>query len=220
MEILTLHAAVRDTRGKGAAGRIRREGLVPAVVYGLGTDSASLQLDVKELTQLLHGEQGSHAIVEIKVEGKEELNGPAIFREIQRHPVRGDLVHADLVRIDLSKKIETVVPVHLEGTAPGVTEGGVLDFQCREVDILCLPINIPDYLSADISQMTIGDAIQLEVLDAPEGVEILTPPERAICAIHPPRVLKVETEEVEGAEGEVPEIGEEDAAEGEESGGE
>lgn len=219
MEMVKLNAQVRAGKGKGAAGRTRREGLVPAVVYGLGTDTVSLQFDAKELLQALHGEQGQHAIVDLTVDGQDELNGPAIFREIQRHPIRGDLVHADLVRIDLTKKIDTVVPIHLEGKAPGVEEGGVLDFQCREVDVQCLPTKIPDYFVADISHMTIGDAIQVDVLVAPEGVEILTPPERAICAIHPPRVLKTaeeEAAEAEAAEAEAAE-GEEGAEGGEES---
>lgn len=231
MEMVTLTVQTRERSGKGDSGRMRRDGLVPAVLYGPGGDAVSLTIDFRELLQVLHGEQGEHAIVDLQIQDQPDLSGPAMFKEVQHHPVRGDVLHADLLRIDLKKKIHTVVPTRLEGRAKGITEGGVLDHQMREVEIECLPMNVPEYLVADISGMDIGDSLHVSDLKIPKNVDLLTSPERALVAVHAPRLAKkLEEEEAAAAAAEeeeaaeVPEIGEEGeegAAEGgEESGGE
>lgn len=222
MDLVSLSVLKREKSGKGGASRVRREGFVPAVLYGPGGDPVNLKIEVRDLYQVLHGEQGEHAIVELQITDAPDLNCPAMFKEVQHDPVRGDVVHADLLRIDLKKKIHTVVPTRLEGRAKGVTEGGVLDHQTREVEVECLPVNVPEYLAVDISQLDIGDSLHVSDLQIPAGVDLLTSPERALVAIRAPRLAKKEEEEAAALEGaEVPEVGEaaeEGAAEGEAGG--
>lgn len=221
MDLQTLKVTKRGEKGKGSAGRARRDGYVPAVVYGLQTESVPLTIDARELETLLQGKQGEHAIVELEVEGRPELNGPALMKEIQRHPVSEHLVHADLLRIDLTRKIRIMVPVRLEGIAPGVIEGGVIDHQSREVEVACFPLEVPESVVASVEGLQIGGNLHVRDLEIPEGVEVLTDGDRTVVSVHAPRVvLEAEPEVEELAEGEGAE-GEEDkgeGAEGEEGG--
>lgn len=224
MEIQTLKVTKREQLGKGNAGRSRRDGFVPAVVYGLQTESVSLTVDARELEILLQGKQGEHAIVELEVEGQPDLNGPALMKEVQRHPVSEHLVHADLLRIDLTKKIHIMVPVRLEGVAPGVIEGGVIDHQSREIEVACFPLEVPEAIIASVAELEIGGNLHVSDLVVPEGIEVLTDGDRAVAAVHAPRVvLEAEPEvdelaEGEEAEGEEGEEGKTEGAEGEEGG--
>ena len=214
MELQTLHVTARDGSGKGISRRTRREGRVPIILYGGEGDNVRLSADRRTLTHVLHGKQGEHAIVQLEVEGNPGLNSPAIVKEVQHHPVRGDVVHADFMRIRLDKRIKTMVAIKVEGRAIGVIEGGLMDFQSREVEIECLALDVPEHLIVDVSEMEIGDSVHVRDLEAPEGVEILTAAERAVVAVHAPRVVVEEVEEVEGVEGE--EVEGAEAAEGEE----
>ncbi len=222
MEIQTLKVTMRDTKGKGYARRSRQDGHVPGVVYGLQTEPVSLTIDARELELLLQGKQGEHAIIELEVEGQPELCGPALMKEIQRHPVSEHLVHADMLRIDLTKKIHIMVPVRLEGVAPGVIEGGVIDHQSREVEIACFPLEVPEAIVASVAELEIGGNLHVRDLIVPEGIEVLTDGDRAVAAVHAPRVVLEAEPEVdelaEGEEGEGAEGAEGEGAEGEEGG--
>ncbi|MFO7774160.1 MAG: 50S ribosomal protein L25 [Candidatus Hydrogenedentota bacterium] len=158
MELQTLDTKVRTSRKKGAARKERAAGRIPGVVYGEGHDAVSISLDGREFIRLLHAAGGEHAVVELKMDNAPDKGGPAMLREIQHHPLRGDVLHVDFQRIRLDRKITTFVPVHLEGKAKGLTEGGVLDYQLREVEVECLPANVPGYLELDISDLEIGDS--------------------------------------------------------------
>lgn len=214
MELQTLQVTAREESGKGISRRTRREGRVPVILYGGEGGNVRLSADRRTLTQVLHGKQGEHAIVQLEVEGNPGLNSPAMVKEVQHHPVRGDVLHADFMRISLEKRIKTMIAIRVEGRAIGVIEGGLMDFQSREIEIECLALDVPEYLTVDVSEMKIGDSVHVSDLEAPESVEILTPAERAVVAVHAPRVVVEEVEEVEGEEGEVVEGAE--AAEGEE----
>src|SRR5690606_4532238 len=121
--------------GKGPARRTRTKARVPAVLYGMGKDTVSLSVDLKEFVRLLHGRAGEHAIVQLEVAESSDHSGPAMLKEVQYDPIRGDVLHADFLRIDLQKKIQTLVPIAVVGRAKGVMEGGVVDQHLRDVEV-------------------------------------------------------------------------------------
>lgn len=206
MELQSLTATLRESTGKNASGRARRAGIVPAVLYGEGKDPVSLSIDYAAFKQLVHGEQGEHAIVEVKVENNPELDSPAMLKAVQHHPVKETYVHADLLRIDLKKKIRTQIPIKLEGHSVGVIEGGVIDHQCRELEVECLALEVPDHIIAVITDLEIGQSLHVSDLTIPDGIDLITGLQRSVVAVHAPRVIEETTvaegdELVEGEEG-------------------
>jgi large subunit ribosomal protein L25 len=206
MELQTFAVQTRTTNGKGPAGRDRQSGNVPGVLYGAGKDNISIMVGSKELELLLHHGQGEHAMVELTFADSPELNGPAILKEVQHHRVRGQALHFDLMRIDLDKKIITLVPVRMDGRSIGVIEGGVLDYHMREIEVECLPMDVPEVIVGDITELNIGMSIHVRELVAIDNVQILTDPDRTVAAVQQPRVVEEEVAVVEeGEEGEVAE---------------
>ena len=215
MKLQSLAATLRKNGSKNAARRVRRSGIVPAVLYGEGKDPVSLSIDYATFQQIVHGEQGEHAIVEVKVENNPEFDCPAMIKAVQHHPVKDTYVHADLMRIDLKKKIRTQIAIKLEGHSVGVIAGGVIDHQCRELEVECLALEVPDHLIAVITELEIGHSLHVSDLSIPDGIEVITPVDRSVVAVHAPRVVEeavtedeVLEEGVEGAE----EVTEEGAA--------
>jgi large subunit ribosomal protein L25 len=216
----TLKVQPREDFGSRNTRRLRRQGLVPGVVYGGGKEARAFQVGEREVRNVLvHG--GALIDVEFDVEGAT----PVVIKEEQRHPVRGRLMHLDLLEVRLDEEIEAEVAIELLGTeeAPGVNEGGVLEHVTHEITISALPTAIPESIAADVSGMAIGDTLQLSAIVAPEGVEFalgegVDPDEVTIATLSPPRVEEEPEPEVEeeaelvGEEGEVPEAEE---AEGE-----
>lgn len=222
MELQALTVKLREDTGKGPIGRLRRTGTVPAVLYGENKEPVSLSIDYREFQVLVHGKQGEHALVDLKIDDKPELGGPAMLKEVQHHPVRNTYMHADLMRIDLKKKIRTMVPIKLEGRAKGVIEGGLLDHQVREVEVECVPFDVPQFVFGQIEDLDIGHSLHVSELQVAESVTVLTPGDRSVVAVHAPRVVAEAApaeEGVEGVEGETPGEGAEGAtpAEGAES---
>ena len=229
MELHLLKVTTRAESGKGGARQTRRNGQVPGVLYGLSAEPVRLKVDAREFDHLLYGSQGEHALVQLEFEDQPDLSGPAMVKEVQHHPIRDHVTHTDFLRIDLSKKIHTFVPIRFEGNARGVIEGGVIDYQTREVEIACLPMEAPEVIVADIEVLEIGDSLHVRDLVMPENVELLTSGDRAVAAVHAPRVVleaepeveealaEAEEGEVEGAEAaaeEGSEGGEEEKSEG------
>jgi large subunit ribosomal protein L25 len=197
----------RETR------RLRRGGRIPGVLYGLGGDSVAFDADERDLrTALLH----RGAVLELMIDGSGE---PAVLKEAQRHPVRGDLVHVDLVRVDLNKPIEAQVSIHLTGQedSPGVREGGVLEHPMREITIEALPADVPEYLELSVAAMEINDRLTAEEITIPQGVTLISDVEEVIASVSPPRLVVEEEPEVEGETALVGEDGEA-AADGEDAG--
>jgi len=215
MELQTLDARVRTSRKKGAARKERAAGRIPGVVYGEGQEAVSISVDWREFIRLLHGAGGEHAVVELKMEDAPDKAGPAMLREVQHHPLRDDVLHIDFQRIRLDRKITTFVPVHLEGKARGLTEGGVLDYQLREVEVECLPADVPEYLELDITELEIGHSLHVSDLKAPTNATIVTEPDRAVVTMLAPRVA-VEEEEAEEEMPAEPEVIGEESSESEE----
>jgi large subunit ribosomal protein L25 len=215
---LTVEHRVPD--GSRAARRLRREGKVPGVVYGGGEDPVAFQVDARLLRQAL---AHSGAVIDLSIGG---TSTPVVVKELARHPVSGETVHVDLLRVRLDQAIQTTVVLDLLGVddAPGTKEGGVLEQVTRELTIEALPGEIPDSLQYDVSEMQIGDTVTLESLTPPAGVELTDDPETVIATLTPPRLQLEEEPEIEEetelvAEGAAAE-GAEEAAEGEEGRGE
>ncbi|HKT83501.1 MAG TPA: 50S ribosomal protein L25 [Solirubrobacterales bacterium] len=209
----TLKAAPRSDFGSRTSRRLRREGLVPGVVYSGGSEARAFQAPEREIRVVL-GEGA--ALFDLEIEGAKAV--PVVVKEQQHHPVRGSLQHLDLQEVRLDEAIQAEVAIELEGadTAPGVKGGGVLEHVTREVTVEALPTEIPDNLVADVSAMEINDTLQLSAIALPEGVTLVAddPDEVTIATLSPPRVEEVAEPEVEeetelvGEEGEAAEEGE------------
>jgi len=199
MELQTLSATSRDASGKGAARRTRGAGAVPAVLYGQGKEAVCLKLDAKVFQHLIHSHRGSHAVVQLDVTDNPEWSSPALVKSLQYHPLRGDIVHADFLRIRLDERIETSVPVTLQGQAKGIIEGGVVDHQLREVEVECMALEVPEELFVDVTGLSIGDSLHVRDLQVPPNVAFLTDPDRVVVSVFLPRVVKAATEGEEAA---------------------
>lgn len=197
----TLTIQPRDVEGSRTTRRLRREGLVPGILYGRGGDPLPFAVDARELR---HALQASGAVVELSMDGK---STPAVLKDSQHHPVRGETTHVDFLRVDLSKPIEAVVTIELVGSedAPGIRDGGVLDQSLREVTVEALPNEIPETLSLDVSELNIGDTLPLSAVVIPAGVTLLDDPETVAASLLAPRLR---TEEEEGIEEETELVGE------------
>jgi large subunit ribosomal protein L25 len=185
---ISITAAPRTAAGKGAARQSRLNKKVPAVVYGHGRPSQSLEVDAQALEQVLSGKEPSSTLVELTVEGKKAR---ALIREIQRHPVRPDIIHIDFYEIHADEKVKLRIPVHLIGTPDGVRNaGGVLDQVTREVEIEVLPEHIPDRVELDVTVLTIGRSVHVRDLVIPNAT-ILTHADLTIATVVPPRAEEV-----------------------------
>jgi large subunit ribosomal protein L25 len=210
----TLKAAPRSDFGSRTSRRLRREGLVPGVVYSGGAESRAFQAPEREIRNVL-GEGA--ALFDLEIEGGKAV--PVVVKEQQHHPVRGSLQHIDLQEVRLDEAIQADVVIELEGTdtAPGVKGGGVLEHVTREVTVEALPTEIPDRIVADVSAMEINDTLQLSALEVPEGVTLVAddPEEVTIATLSPPRV---EEEPEPAVEEEAELVGEEGEAAAEDGG--
>jgi len=210
----TLKAAPRSDFGSRTSRRLRREGLVPGVVYSGGAESRAFQAPEREIRNVL-GEGA--ALFDLEIEGGKSV--PVVVKEQQLHPVRGSLQHIDLQEVRLDEAIQAEVTIELEGTdsAPGVKGGGVLEHVTREVTVEALPTEIPDRIVADVSTMEINDTLQLSALEVPEGVTLVAddPEEVTIATLSPPRV---EEEPEPAVEEEAELVGEEGEAAAEDGG--
>jgi large subunit ribosomal protein L25 len=175
----------RQATGKQAAKRLRRQGVVPAVLYG-GARAEPVALDPRAVLRLLHGHAGSMQLLSLRIEG-EATPRLAIIRDMQFHPVTERLIHVDLQEVQADRPITVRVAVHPVGEAAGVREQkGILQLVMHELDVECLPTRIPERLEADVSRLMIGDVLTVGELRVPEGVRILNPPDQAVCTVAPP----------------------------------
>ena len=218
MAIVNLKSERREGVGKGVARKLRAAGSIPAVYYGRGEEPIALAVNAKEVEGMLHGAAAANVIVDLKVSGASTADRKALIREIQRDPVMGNILHIDLQHISLTERIVVEVPVELIGTPTGVKDGGgILEHLLREVEVECLPTDIPNRLEVDVTSLNIGDTLHVSDIKA-ERVVIKTEAERAIATVVPPTILEEVTPAA--AEGvEEPELvkkkeGEEEEAEG------
>ena len=190
-----LHAAHRKEMGKSLVRRLRREGQIPCVLYGVEKESVPLMVEKKELEKLL---SEAHAVIKLKIDEEEERS---VVKEIQYHPVKGEIIHLDLQRVKAGQEIQLTVPIKFVGSAPGVKSGGVFQTIKNELDISTLPRYIPNEIEIDISKMELWDTIHIKDLEL-EHIKIHHDPESSICSIILPKVVEepvaAEEEEEEG----------------------
>ena len=208
-ESFEVNAVSRSDQGKGASRRLRREGKVPGVIYGAGKDPVAITLEHNELIHQLENEAFYSHILDVKVDGKAEQ---AILKDMQRHPAKPVVMHVDFLRVDANQKLRVHVPIHFtnEDQAPGVKEGGIVTHSLTEVDVICLPKDLPEYIEADLSGLELDATYHMSDIKMPEGVELVElahgeAHDQTVAAIHMPRGAK-EDEAAEAAEegGEAP----------------
>ena len=220
MPDITLATEPRTQLGSRPSGRLRREGKVPAVVYGLGAEAVSITVASRELQHILAGESGANTLITLDVDGQSVLT---LARQIHRHPTKGELVHVDFVRISRDVAVSAEVPIHAIGEAEGVKDGGLLEQLFFQITVEALPHQIPVALEIDVAELGIGDQLRVEDMQLPDGVTTQLEPDTVIVQVAAPRVAAAEEGvEGEGAEGEAGEggAGEAPAAEASEAAGE
>ena len=190
-----LAAEPRSERGSRPSGRLRRAGLVPAVVYGLGNDTVEVTVPARELNHILAG--GANTLITLKIGGDDAL---ALARQVQRHPTRGELLHVDFIRVRTDVAVSAEVQLHLTGEPAGVKDGGVLEQLVFSVPIEAKPQDIPHELESDVSHLGIGDQIRMGEVTMPAGVVTTLEPDTLVAQVIAPRVAEEEAP-VEGAEG-------------------
>jgi large subunit ribosomal protein L25 len=205
-ERMKLEVTEREGRGSSDARRLRREGLVPGVLYGRGKTPHVFFVPERDLRRALSGDSGLHAILDVVLAGQKTAH-PAVLKDYQQEVPSGRLAHIDLHEVRLDQPIQAQVAVDLVGEAAGVKEGGVLSQVNREIRVEALPLEIPDHLELDVSAMAIGDTLRLVDLPAQEGVTFLDDPEETVLATvtAPTVIVEPEPEEEELEEGELPE---------------
>lgn len=219
MEKVSLEAEVRKRVGKEAVKKLRECGLIPAVVYKAGEKTMNLKVSHQALLKALHTEAGENVIINLRLSDSKE--SPAkksssthksspdfyplgykktktvIIKEIQYHPVKGNILHIDFNQISLTEKLTVDIPVEVKGESQGVKEGGVLEHILWQLKVECLPTKIPKRIETDVTDLKIGDSIYVKDLEVPEDIKILADPEAIVVSVKPPTVEKVEEEVVE-----------------------
>ena len=201
MQQARLDAQVRDDVGKGVARSLRRAGKVPAVLYGRKRGAVSLQIDDRTFQTLLRN-YGSNVLINLVLGNDDEQT--VIIKDLQRHPVKRNVLHADFQRISLEEKITTQVSIETIGTPIGVRDGGILTLTRRQVSVTCLPLDTPESLQINVEDLNIGDSFRVSDMETGDELEILEDGVTQIAAVIEPKVVLETTtteEEVEGEEG-------------------
>lgn len=205
MKEIQINARTRDKLGKEHAKKLRREGIIPAVVYGAEATPLPLEVEAKAFHALLRSGLGENIILTLNIEAQENGGKKVLIRELQRDPVLGNILHIDFQQISLTKRLTINVPIQLLGTAIGVQQdGGILQHVLRELEVQCLPTDIPEKVEVDVTNLQIGDSIHVGDIKL-EGVEILSDPQGSIVSVVPPTVFK-EPEVAPAAAAEEPEV--------------
>jgi large subunit ribosomal protein L25 len=189
-----LAAEFRDGQGKGASRRLRHSGRVPAILYGGTTEPRAITLDHQKLMTLIDNEKFYSSIINLKVGDKSQA---AIVKDLQMHPARNAIVHVDMQRVVETEKIRIHLPIHFKGEAasPGVkSQGGVVSHRIADVEVSCLPKDLPEFIELDLSQMALNESKHLSDLPLPEGVTIpgIAKADAVVVTIHPPRAEEPE----------------------------
>ena len=202
MQQARLDAQVRDDVGKGVARSLRRAGKVPAVLYGRKRGAVSLQIDDRTFQTLLRN-YGSNVLINLVLGNDDEQT--VVIKDLQRHPVKRNVLHADFQRISLDEKITTQVSVETVGTPVGVRDGGVLTVNRRQVSVNCLPLDTPEFLRINVEDLSIGDSFRVSDIEIDDTIEILENEITQIASVIEPKVvletITAEEEEIEGEEG-------------------
>jgi large subunit ribosomal protein L25 len=194
METVELEVQPRSNGGKSAARQMRRCGRVPAVLYGPKRRPTPISVDAKEFLHKVSTIEGSH-LIHMRSSAEDVANRVALVKETQYHPVTGAVLHADFYEVDMAAKLRLRVPLHFTGKAAGVALGGILQPVQRDVEVECLPGDIPEFIGVDVTTLDIHDAIHVSELQAPEGVRICYDTDATLVTVLPPTVEEVKVEE-------------------------
>lgn len=186
-----LKADIREDLTRSATRSLRKQGRVPGVLYGKGISNRTIHLDESQMWQTIRN-KGLNHVFQLQVDGKQY---DVMVYELQQDPLKGFLLHVDFKKVSMNEKVETTVPVHLNGEAPGVKEGGVVQQQLRELEIRCLPGDIPESIEADISTLNIGDSLTVADLQVPADIDLQHEKDEVIVSILAPRLDPVERTE-------------------------
>jgi large subunit ribosomal protein L25 len=203
LEQINLSVRIRKTTGNSPARALRREGRIPAVLYGPKTEPILLSVDSKEFEQIAKKSTIGSVLLNLLIQNGDTKSRPAMVKELQTHPVTQRFLHVDFYEIDMQRKIRVMVPVVIRGKAKGVEEGGLLQIARREIEVLCLPTEIPEAFEVDVTNLDIGDAIHSEDIQATGNVEIVEEADVTIVSVLAPKVeVEAVAEVVEGEEAE------------------
>lgn len=195
---LKIEAVPRSTRGKNAARRLRSAGQVPATVYGGGESAVAVAVNPRELAPILHSEAGHTSVFTMEISGRDAVR--VMLKDWQREPVHGSVLHVDFVRVTRDTRVKVRVPIHVSGEPKGVKlQGGIFEFALREVEVECLPDDIPEHIAVDVSELMLGQNIRVSHLPLASNVTVLSDPNRVVAHVV---ALKAEEEAApaEGAE--------------------
>ena len=200
MEEITLSVEARGDRGKGAARRLRRTGKVPGVFYGPKSAPTPIAVDRKDFAAHVANLEGSH-LIRFESGTQDLQKRVALVREVQHHPVDGGILHVDFYEVDLTQRLRVTVPLHFVGKAKGVAEGGILQPIIREMEVECLPTDIPQFIEVDVTPLDIHDAVHMADVPMPANVTAVVETNEAVVTVLPPSVEEVKVAEVEGEAG-------------------
>lgn len=201
MEAIHLKADLRTGTGKGPARVLRRQGRIPAILYGRGKTPQMLSIAAKELDLALKESASGQPLFSLQVEGESGKKRAVMIRELQTHPVSGNLLHADFYEFDADRKMNVAIPVVITGKAKGVEAGGLLQIIRREVEVLCRPTDIPDSFVIDVTELEIGDSLHVEEIPMATGVEVASDLNYTVVTVTAPKMEEPEEEEGEEEEG-------------------
>lgn len=190
MEKINLKVKIREELGKEAVKKLRHQGLIPAVVYK-SKNSLNIKFSSKDFFEVIHTKAGENAIVNLQVESKKPSR-TTVIKEIQYHPLKGDILHVDFNEISLTEALTVKVPIAVKGEAQGIKEGGVLEHALWEIEVECLPAEIPENISVDVSPLNLGDSILVNDLQLPEGIKVLTDSTATVISLNVPHVEEEE----------------------------
>jgi large subunit ribosomal protein L25 len=193
---VTLKAELRDGRGKGPARRLRAVGKVPATLYGHGIEPLTLAVDARALAHTLSTDAGRNVLIDLEVGSESHLT---LARALDRHPLRGAILHVDFLKISRDETITVDIPIQIEGESKGVKEGGVLEHHLWQLHVECLPGNVPERIHVDVTNLAVGDIVHVRDLVPPDGVTILSDGDDIVVSCVVPQVLQVEAEAAEAA---------------------
>ncbi|MDO9566479.1 MAG: 50S ribosomal protein L25/general stress protein Ctc [Candidatus Desulfaltia sp.] len=207
MESIELKTNIRTSVGNSKARSLRREKQIPAVLYGPGKKTVLLSVNLSDLEQALKKSKGRQALLNLVIQNGETYTKPAIIKELQTHPVERSILHVDFYEIDMNRKIKVKVPVVITGKSKGVELGGILQIIRRELEVLCLPIEIPESIEIDISDLDVGDSVHVKSIPFKDNIEIPADVDFTVLTIVSPKAVEeaVPEEVEEETKEEVPE---------------
>ena len=200
MDEIALKAQVREKTGKGIAKKLRRQGLIPAILYGPGISPLPLAINPNYVIKALKAEQTATSFFDLEIEGKETKKVKVFIKDFDVHPVTDEIIHVDFYQIAMDKEISVEVPIILKGKPKGVERGGILEQNLREITVTALPDKIPAHIELDVSGLDIGDSIHIAELQVPEGIKIEDDPQIPVGTLVAPEEETTEEAEGEGEE--------------------